>query len=237
MNTKTPVAEIAAAMKGRIVEESGSVDFLPVPRAAGPAAGNDLPAAKTDNDLPSGGLDELKTQVDGCEKCSLAATRTRTVFGEGATGCSVMFIGEGPGAEEDASGRPFVGPAGQLLDKMIGAMGLVREETYIANVVKCRPPGNANPTPDQTGACFPYLERQIQLVKPRFIVALGKVAALALTGRPEAIIRLRGRWHQRGDIPFVVTYHPAALLRDPSRKRLTWQDLQMVMARLGKGST
>lgn len=237
MNMKTPIAEIAAALKGRVVEESGSVDFLPSSRTDAPVVETDVPTPKTGGVPPTGGLDELQALVASCEKCSLAATRTRTVFGEGATGCSVMFVGEGPGAEEDATGRPFVGPAGKLLDKMIGAMGLVREETYIANVVKCRPPGNANPAPDQSGACFPYLERQIRIVRPRFIVALGKVAALALTGRSDAIVRQRGRWHKWGDIPFVVTYHPAALLRDPSRKRLTWQDLQMVMGRLDRKAT
>ncbi|NOZ02699.1 MAG: uracil-DNA glycosylase [Deltaproteobacteria bacterium] len=178
------------------------------------------------------GLEVLQKQVSGCGGCDLARGRTQTVFGEGAAGCGVMFIGEAPGAEEDATGRPFVGPAGQLLDRMIKAMNLTREECYIANVVKCRPPGNVTPNPTQTEACMPYLRRQIELIAPEIIVALGRVAANALTGRVEAIARLRHQWHTWGDIPFVVTYHPAALLRDQSRKKLAWEDLKMVMAKL-----
>lgn len=223
---------INRALRGRLAEESETLDFLPTPRrtAVPPETGN----SEDDSGGTASLMPELEQQVAVCRRCSLGETRTRAVFGEGALNCQVLFVGEGPGAEEDATGRPFVGPAGRLLDKMITAMGLVREETYIANVVKCRPPGNANPTPDQTGACFPYLQRQIELIKPRFIIALGKVAATALTGRMEAIVRMRGRWHKWGDIPLVVTYHPAALLRDQSRKRLAWQDLQMVMAKLGR---
>jgi DNA polymerase len=154
------------------------------------------------------------------------------VFGEGPVGAKVMFVGEGPGEQEDRTGRPFVGPAGQLLDRMIEAMKLGREDCYIANVVKCRPPGNATPVPEWTVACAPYLERQIELVRPRVLVALGTPAANFLTGTALGVVRLRGRLHRRGDIPLVVTYHPAALLRDPGLKRFAWEDLKMVMARL-----
>ncbi len=192
-----------------------------------------LPEVDPWPDLDLAGVGGL---VAACTRCDLASTRTHTVFGEGALNPPVMFIGEGPGAEEDKAGRPFVGPAGQLLDSMIRAMGLTREACYIANVVKCRPPNNAVPRPDQAGPCMPYLFAQIRRVQPRFIVALGATAAKALFGKPEASVgRLRGRLHQLGDIPLVVTYHPAALLRDPGFKRPTWEDLKLVMARLKTG--
>lgn len=197
-------------------------------------------------DLPA-----LASLVASCKKCRLASGRRNTVFGEGPLGAIVMFVGEGPGAEEDAAGRPFVGPAGQLLDRMIRAMKLRREECYIGNVVKCRPPRNAVPLPDEVAACLPYLKRQIEIVRPKFIVALGRTAALALTGRPDAVSRLRGIWfsytlsqsgqkdeksqewnRSRGDIPILVTYHPAALLRNPALKPEAWKDLQLVMARI-----
>lgn len=200
----------------------------PVPRDSLP-----LPDVDPWPDLDLAGIGGL---VATCTRCDLAATRTHTVFGEGAMNPPVMFIGEGPGAEEDKAGRPFVGPAGQLLDSMIRAMGLTRESCYIANIVKCRPPNNAVPRPDQTGPCMPYLFAQIRRVRPRFVVALGATAAKALFGKPEVSVgRLRGRLHQWGDIPLVVTYHPAALLRDPGFKRPAWEDLKLVMARLRTG--
>lgn len=157
-----------------------------------------------------------------------------------------MFVGEGPGAEEDATGRPFVGAAGRLLDRMIAAMGLIREDCYIANVVKCRPPFNAVPSLAEAEACRPFLDRQIALVRPRVLVALGRSAAIVLTGHQGAIARLRGTWFdyrqpdqaipsgRYDDIPVLVTYHPAALLRNPDLKVLAWRDLQRVMARIGK---
>ncbi len=189
-----------------------------------------------DDPWPDLDLAAIGDMVATCTLCDLAGTRKHTVFGEGGINPAVMFIGEGPGAEEDKAGRPFVGPAGQLLDKMITAMGLTREQCYIANVVKCRPPENAVPTPDQAGPCLPYLFAQIRRVQPQFIVVLGATAAKALTGRPDVSIgRMRGRFHQLGDIPMVVTYHPAALLRNPGFKRPAWDDLKLVMARLNKG--
>lgn len=214
----------------------------PLPTVHQTLSGPPPPSPALPNDLES-----LARVVQGCRRCRLHADRTHTVFGEGPTGCDVMFVGEGPGAEEDATGRPFVGPAGQLLDRMIAAMGLTRAECYISNVVKCRPPFNATPRPDEVGACRPYLERQIALVRPRVLVALGRTAAIALTGRQDAVARLRGTWfHFRvpdafppsrtdpGDIPVLVTYHPAALLRNPDFKPHAWRDLQLVMARLGR---
>ncbi len=180
-----------------------------------------------------GGLEELASRVRSCTLCSLHESRTNTVFGEGCiTTPQVMFVGEGPGADEDLTGRPFVGASGQLLDRMIVAMGLRREDCYIANVVKCRPPHDATPLPNQAGACMPFLRAQISMIKPQFLVALGASAANAITGSQDGVARLRGRIHRYGDIPMVVTYHPAALLRNADYKRPTWTDLQMVMARL-----
>jgi len=207
----------------------------PRPAASAPpaAAGGPIPGEDPWPGLDLAAIGELVSQ---CRRCDLAATRTRTVFGEGAMNPPVMFVGEGPGADEDQAGRPFVGAAGQLLDKMIVAMGLRREDCYIANVVKCRPPNNANPRPDQIEPCLPYLHAQIRRVKPRFLIALGATAAQTLVGRPDLSVgRLRGRIHRLGDIPLVVTYHPAALLRDPGLKRAAWEDLQRVMARLNTG--
>ncbi len=186
-------------------------------------------------DLPED-LEALRAMVASCTRCPLHATRHLPVFGEGRTASpTVMFVGEGPGADEDRTGLPFVGAAGQLLDKMIAAMGLAREECFIGNVVKCRPPGNATPTPDQAGTCVPYLHAQIRALRPRFLVALGATAAHALTGIPDGVARQRGRVQRYGDIPLVVTYHPAALLRNAEYKRPTWADLQLVMARLRSG--
>jgi DNA polymerase len=184
------------------------------------------------HDLLPPDLDAIAAVVAQCTRCDLCRSRTRAVFGEGPAGARVMFVGEGPGAVEDETGRPFVGPAGELLDRIIAAMGLERRDCYITNVVKCRPPENATPTPDQALACDPYLRRQIELVKPAFLVALGAVAGQVLTGRAESVIRLRGRVLRCGDIPLVVTYHPAALLRDPSKKKAVWEDMKLVMARL-----
>jgi DNA polymerase len=143
-----------------------------------------------------------------------------------------MFIGEGPGAEEDRQGLPFVGRAGELLTKIIQAIGRTRDEVYIANIVKCRPPGNRDPQPDEVAACRPYLEEQIALVAPRVIVALGRIAAQTLLGTDAPIGRLRGRWFTVLGVPTMVTYHPAALLRNPALKRPTWEDMQQVRDRL-----
>ena len=177
-------------------------------------------------------LAALAREAEGCEKCRLARGRTRVVFGTGDPDADLMFIGEGPGAEEDRQGLPFVGPAGELLDKIIQAIGLRREQVYIANVVKCRPPGNRDPQPDEAAACRPFLRRQIELVRPRVIVALGRVAAQALLGTDLPLGRMRGRWFDVQGVPTMVTYHPAALLRNRAWKRPTWEDMQAVRDRL-----
>jgi DNA polymerase len=170
-----------------------------------------------------------------CPERAFIAQFNKIVFGEGDPDARLMFIGEAPGADEDRTGRPFVGRAGQLLEGMIRAMGLSREEVYIANVLKIRPPGNATPTPDEIAACGPFLLRQIELVEPEAIVTLGKPATNFLLESDDALGRLRGRWHEVRGVPVMPTYHPAYLLRayTPENRRKVWSDLQMVMERLG----
>ncbi len=179
-------------------------------------------------------LDELCAQAKNCKRCILSSTRQNVVFGEGNPHAKLMFIGEGPGADEDASGRPFVGRAGQLLDKMICAMQFTREEVYIANVVKCRPPNNRAPMPEEAQACAPFLKKQIELIAPQVIVLLGASAAKYLLNCQEGITRLRGNFLNYQGIPVMPTYHPAFLLRQESAKREAWSDLQKVMAKFGK---
>jgi len=176
----------------------------------------------------------INAEVKNCTRCDeLARTRTQTVFGVGNPMPQLVFLGEGPGADEDRQGEPFVGRAGKLLDKMIGAMSLSREEVYILNIVKCRPPGNRNPEPAEAKHCREYLDRQLAVLQPEYIVCLGAVAAQNLLNTTEAVGRLRGRFWNHGDAKVVVTYHPAYLLREESQKRKAWEDLQMLMKDMG----
>jgi DNA polymerase len=179
------------------------------------------------------GLDwpELESRVAECTICDLHATRTNTVFGVGDRNADWMIIGEAPGADEDKQGEPFVGRAGQLLTAMLQAMGLKREQVYIANILKCRPPQNRDPLPDEVLCCQPYLRRQIELIQPRVIIAVGRIAAQNLLERDETMKAMRGQRFEYADtgIPVVVTYHPAYLLRSPAEKRKSWQDLQFAM--------
>ena len=168
----------------------------------------------------------LEEAVRSCTKCSLHATRTQTVFGVGNHRAQWMFVGEAPGADEDRQGEPFVGAAGKLLNAMLAALGLKREEVFIANVLKCRPPGNRDPQADEVEQCEPYLVRQIELIQPKLIVALGRHAAHSLLKTDLALARLRGQSLSYQNIPLVVTYHPAYLLRTPSDKRKVWEDLR-----------
>ena len=171
----------------------------------------------------------LRAEVLRCTRCSLHAGRTQGVFGVGNPRAEWMVIGEAPGAEEDRRGEPFVGRAGQLLDAMLRAIGLSRaENVYIANILKSRPPNNRDPRPDEVAACLPYLRRQIELVQPRLLLAVGRIAAQNLLGTEESLSRLRGRVHRFGELntPLVVTYHPAYLLRSPADKRKAWEDLK-----------
>ncbi len=174
----------------------------------------------------------LTEEITNCQKCRLCAARTRAVPGEGNPHARLMFIGEGPGRDEDLTGRPFVGRAGQLLDKMIAAIGLSREEVYIANVVKCRPPQNRAPEMDEVAACMPYLRAQVGLIRPQVIVLLGSSALGAILGPEHRITRERGAWIERKGVFFMPTFHPAALLRDESKKRPVWEDLKKVRDKL-----
>lgn len=181
------------------------------------------------------GWPELKARVKHCTACKLRAGCTQTVFGVGDEKASWLFVGEGPGADEDVQGEPFVGQAGKLLDNMLGAIRLKRgKDVYIGNIVKCRPPGNRAPEADEIAQCMPFLQRQIGLIQPRLIVALGKTAATALLGRDATLASLRGRLHDYQGIPLVVTYHPAYLLRTPMDKAKAWQDLCLAVDTMNK---
>jgi DNA polymerase len=174
-------------------------------------------------------LDAVRTALGDCRRCPLCKRRRHIVFGVGNPHAQLVFVGEGPGRDEDRQGEPFVGAAGELLTRIIKAIKLTREQVYIANIVKCRPPGNRNPAPEEIATCLPFLERQLAALNPRFIVALGGVAAQTLLGRSDPISRLRGRFHDYQGIQLLPTYHPAYLLRNPGAKRDVWTDMQMLM--------
>ncbi|HKY32649.1 MAG TPA: uracil-DNA glycosylase [Candidatus Polarisedimenticolia bacterium] len=180
---------------------------------------------------PASRLQRLSAEEIGdCRRCKLAAGRRTIVFGTGDPGARLMFVGEGPGHDEDVQGLPFVGRAGQLLTRIIEAMGLRREQVYIANVVKCRPPDNRTPQPDEVASCSPFLMRQIDIIQPAVIVALGSPAAQALLGTSAGITRIRGTFRSLGGIRVMPTFHPAYLLRNPAAKKEVWEDMQQVMA-------
>jgi DNA polymerase len=223
----SPVAPAAEA-----VAAAGAAE--PAPAVAGPAAA----AAPVPASAPEGGVatldwPALREAVAGCRACSLCETRRQTVFGVGSPQAQWMVVGEAPGEQEDRLGEPFVGPAGQLLDRMLAALGLTRSadetdparQVYIANTLKCRPPGNRNPQPEELARCEPFLVRQIELVRPRLILAMGRFAVQALLRSSEPIGKLRGRVHRYQGVPLVVTYHPAYLLRNLPDKARAWEDL------------
>lgn len=194
------------------------------------------PALEAERSSPplSGGLDAVREEIGACTRCKLCKGRKNLVFGEGASDAVLVFVGEGPGQEEDQQGRPFVGAAGQLLtDIIVKGMKLRREDVYICNIVKCRPPDNRNPEQDEVGACEPFLVKQLAAIKPKMIVALGNVAAKTLLKTTEGITALRGKWKTYQGIPLMPTFHPAYLLRNPSDKRLVWEDIKKVMEKLG----
>jgi DNA polymerase len=180
------------------------------------------------------GLAVLREEIGDCQRCKLAPSRKNLVYGVGNPDADLVFVGEAPGADEDAQGEPFVGKAGQLLTKMIEAMGYSRADVYICNVLKCRPPGNRNPEPDEVASCEPFLKRQLAAIRPRMIVALGKFAAQCLLRDDTPITRLRGGFRSYEGIPLMPTLHPAYLLRDPSKKKLAWEDLKAVNAALAR---
>lgn len=226
----------------QIVETASllGVDFVPVrmrPAPVAPRAETTAAAQGGDDDASRrAALEALRERHDAeCPHCTSATAHTRTVFGEGSPCAAIMFVGEAPGAEEDRTGRPFVGRAGQLLDKMIAAMGLKREDVYIANVLKARPPDNATPTFEEAARCGPYLAEQIRIVRPRVIVTLGRPAAQFLLNTSEAMGRLRGVWQEYDGVPVMPTFHPAYLLRQYTRenREKVWSDLQKALERAG----
>jgi DNA polymerase len=215
------------------------VDYVPVQRArrtdpAAPEVG--ARQGRLELAAPGGGekLEAIRTDLGDCTRCPLHQKRREIVFGEGNPQADVVFVGEGPGAEEDRTGRPFVGRAGELLDKMIQAIGWQREDVYICNIVKCRPPGNRDPETGEVKMCRPFLDRQLEAIGPRVIVTLGRPAASTLLGRPVAITKQRGIWQEWNGIPLLPTFHPAYLLRNYTleTRRAVWDDLRAVRARV-----
>ena len=174
-------------------------------------------------------LEDIRRDLGDCRRCRLATGRTNIVFGEGDPGARLVFVGEGPGFEEDQQARPFVGAAGQLLTKIIAAMGLQREQVYICNIIKCRPPGNRNPQDEEIESCAPFVRRQLRAIAPQFVCTLGTFASQTLLQTSQPISRLRGKFHQVMGMQVLPTYHPAYLLRNPERKRDVWQDMQLLM--------
>jgi uracil-DNA glycosylase family 4 len=179
-------------------------------------------------------LAQIREEIGDCQRCKLGPTRKKLVFGVGAEDAPLMFVGEAPGEQEDKRGEPFVGPAGELLDKMIEAMGWTRQSVYITNILMSRPPGNRNPQPDEVSACLPFLNAKIAAIAPRIIVALGRPSANTLLGTDAPISTLRGKFHLRNGTKVMPTFHPAYLLREPAKKRDAWADLQVVMAELAR---
>jgi DNA polymerase len=224
-----PVPAVPAAPPAR-EEEIVPIAVRPIPfNELAPRPLESIPADKR-----AAALQAVRDEIGDCTRCPLAyAGRRNIVFADGDPNARLMFVGEGPGADEDATGVPFVGKAGQLLNNMIAAMGLKREDVYIANIVKCRPPANRVPEPVEANTCTQFLVRQIDIVQPQVIVALGATAATYLLGVKQSLASLRGRWHEVRGAKTMVTYHPAFLLRDPRQKGEAWKDLQIVMAELG----
>ena len=214
--------------KLRVVPADAAVELAPIaaPAAVGPRMSVAADPVATRSDQGAMSWEELRTAVAACRKCHLCEARKQAVLGVGDVNADWLFVGEGPGAEEDQRGEPFVGQAGKLLDNMLAAIGLRRgSDVYIANAVKCRPPENRTPAPEETAACLPYLERQVELIQPKLIVALGRPAAQTLLQTEVKIAAARGRLHDYRGIPVIVTYHPAYLLRTLQDKAKAWEDL------------
>ena len=222
-----PAEEIGAAVRK---EADADAMDLPTPATAIVAAADGKAPGQAEDPIADDGnaLEIFRQQICDCSKCSLCSTRQNFVFGAGNPAAGIMFVGEAPGADEDRQGEPFVGAAGQLLNKIISAMDLRREDVYICNILKCRPPNNRDPQPDEIEQCEPYLKRQIELIQPKVICTLGRFAAQTLLRNSDSMGHMRGQSHQYEGIPLVATYHPAALLRNAQWKRPTWEDMKRV---------
>lgn len=229
MNIDNLLEEIAQSVE--YLAKTGHRGFDCKPEQLDLMAGWGKPPSQRSSQFQS--LADISAALKGCTRCRLSQKRKAIVFGEGNPNASLVFIGEGPGAEEDRQGRPFVGPAGKLLDKIIAAMGLKREEVYIGNVVKCRPPGNRDPQPDEIKTCLPFLREQLKLIDPEFIVTLGRHATQTMLETSDPISRLRGRFFNYGDAKLLPTFHPAYLLHNPNKKVEVWADIQKVMKKMG----
>jgi uracil-DNA glycosylase family 4 len=227
-SSQKPAEELASIQEPASIEEKEPLIPVRQPMPPQPSIGSFVaPPSRAE------ALRAIQYEIGDCTRCALSAGRNKIVFGDGDPNASLMFVGEGPGADEDAQGLPFVGRAGQLLNNMIVATGLKREQVYIANIVKCRPPQNRVPEPEEANTCSPFLFQQIDVVRPQVIVALGSTAATYLLGVKSSLSGLRGRLHACRGAKLVVTYHPAYLLRDPRQKKEAWQDLKLAMAQLG----
>ena len=227
----TPLQPALADLLSYLKDIGYSELLIPSPLSS-PASGRATPVPVERGPEAPPELAAVKAVAEACTRCRLAQGRQKVVFGAGNPGADLMLIGEAPGAEEDKQGLPFVGAAGELLTKIIQAIDMRREDVYIANILKCRPPGNRDPQPDEIAACRGFLERQIELIQPKVIVALGRIAAQALLGNDGPLGQMRGQWYRVRGIPAMVTYHPAALLRNQGLKRPTWEDMQQVRDRL-----
>jgi DNA polymerase len=229
--TRAGLLEAAAAARAEPRATTRRATAPVAPRPAGGRGRGEPESKEGERALPvlPASYEALRDEALGCTRCRLSETRTQVVFSDGVVDARLVVVGEAPGANEDATGLPFVGAAGQFLDLLLAAVDLSREESvYICNVLKCRPPGNRNPMPDEIESCSPYLRRQLELVAPRALLAVGTFAAQALTGQQKPLGRLRGEVHGYQGIPLVVTYHPAALLRNPGWTRAFWDDLQLL---------
>lgn len=221
--------EIISQSRALLQELQGwGFETVTAPALADPPEGQVQAAEKAEPRELSG----LEKQLQGCTRCALSQQRTQVVFGVGNPNADLVLVGEAPGREEDRQGIPFVGEAGQLLDRILAAMNLSREQVYICNLIKCRPPGNRDPQPEEIACCEPFLKQQLALIQPQLIVALGRFATQALLRTTVPIGTLRGNWHKYAGIPLMPTFHPAYLLRNPSGKRAVWEDMKQVMARL-----
>lgn len=232
MTTHTPLSQMVRDVRNSLLylKQNGCTGFDCSPESIETLAQMRIPL--TVSPLEKDTLSDIRADLGDCKRCPLCRARTHIVFGEGDPDAQLVFVGEGPGFEEDRSGRPFVGAAGELLTNIIKAMELTREQVYIANIVKCRPPNNRNPESEEIRQCLPFLKRQLTAITPRVVCALGRVAAKTLLQTETPISRLRGRFHEVDEMLVMPTFHPAYLLRNPQKKRDVWNDVQQIMKKL-----